>query len=638
LHACGREENIVIVLAGTEIKKDLPGRYDWRHMIGVAGVILVLGLYNTAFSFSFLPITEGWFSAYAHLMLDGKVPYRDFYLYLTPFYPMALAGIHWLFGDSFLVLRLIGMLVIISIAVLLYLILAKRFSPSSSMLASITASIYYQSGVAHITYDFTQVLTLFTLATTWMFVLAGADENLTKKLTLRSPIIRQLLLAGLFASLAFLTKQSNGAFVVLAASFGCIYLAIPWGRRSWKLFVAFGLGGIIPIIILTFWLFSADALAAFWQQIFGGALAAKGSLNHIVFAWFKGILTPGFVIQMTSIGKWAAMVVASSLVITKALSFFNNPFISSRVEFMLLGSFTLVSIVAVMWGYTGAEIFANTIGTFWGYEPINYIIPVAFSLAVILFVMSVLACISTTVRSFLPIAVSMLGIMSAGMIWGNGTSAGLSEVGVFTMLALSLAFMMEIRIFRYTGFLAAILLSISLIFSLTSKKFDMPYAWWGVTEPSVHEATHTSEMSIARGLKLSKTTAETFDTLDYYLSTGKEGDDIFAFPNIPIVYLIANRYPNSKVVVPWFDFLPDAPARAEAARILKTPPPIIVNLKLPSPAWDAHERLFRKGKPLGQRDIQAAIQELTEERKLYVQVLSKEVSPGSVLEIWHKKI
>jgi len=34
-----------------------------------------------------LPITEGWFSAYAHLIINGKMPYRDFYLYLTPFYP-----------------------------------------------------------------------------------------------------------------------------------------------------------------------------------------------------------------------------------------------------------------------------------------------------------------------------------------------------------------------------------------------------------------------------------------------------------------------------------------------------------------------------------------------------------------------
>ena len=90
-------------------------------------------------------------------------------------------------------------------------------------------------------------------------------------------------------------------------------------------------------------------------------------------------------------------------------------------------------------------------------------------------------------------------------------------------------------------------------------------------------------------------------------------------------------------MVPWFDFLPDAPARAEAARILAAPPATIVNLKLPSVAWEAHERLFRNGKPLGQRDIQRAIDELTTKRKLYRLDFLREVSPGCVLEVWHRR-
>lgn len=624
------------ILSTKEGKKNPLSQYDWPHVFGIVGLILVMGLYNAFFSFSFLPITEGWFSAYAHLILDAKVPYRDFYLYLTPFYPMALAAIIGLFGDSFLILRLVGVLVSIMIAVLLYLILAKRFSSSSSMFASITACIYYQSGVAYIPYDFTQVLTLFTLATTWMLVLVGYDETLTKKLTLRSPIIRRLLLAGLFASFAFLTKQSNGMFIVLAASLGCFYVAVPWGKRSWMLFLAFGLGCLIPIIMLAAWLFSVGAFLAFWDQIFAGALAAKGSLNHIVFAWIKNLFTPVFLIQMTSVSKWTAMVVTGSFIAAKLISYFDKPFTSTHVESILLSSFTLFSIVIVVSGYVGSETPNETIATFWGYEPINYVIPVGLSLAAVLFVVSVFACIFPAVRTFLPVSISMLGIMSVGMIWGNGTSAGLSEIGVFTMLALSLAIMMDMRFFRYTGFLAAILLGSSLMFALTTKKFEKPYSWWGVAEPSVHQATYTSKTPIARGLSMSKNTAEIIDALADSLPAGK-ADDVFAFPNIPIVYLIANQWPNSKVIVPWFDFLPDAPARAEAARILRTPPQIIVNLELPSVAWDAHERLFRQGKPLGQRGIQAAIKELTKGRKLYVQVLSREVSPGSVLEVWHRK-
>ena len=609
---------------------------SWHHRAGIVGVVAVIGLYNALFAFSFLPITEGWFSAYAHFILEGKVLYRDVYLYLTPFYPMALSAVIWLFGDSFLVLRVIGIFIIITVAVLLYLILAKRFSPSSSMVATIAACIYYQSGVAHIQYDFTQVLTLFTLAATWMLVQAGSEQCSIEKLSWRTPIIRQLLLAGVFATLAFLTKQSNGAFIVAAAALGCIYLAVPWGRSGLRLIVAFGVGCLTPLVIMLAWLLQADALSAFWEQIFGGALAAKGSLDHVLFSWLNGLLTSVYVIQMTSVGKWATQVIVASFILTKVLTFIDNPLAGAAKEIILLGSLALLCVAVIINTYMGPLDLANRLGEF-GLQANNYIIPVAASLSAVLLILGAMSSFVPAVKKFLSLPVIILGFMSAGMIWGNGTSAGLSEVGVFTMFALSLAIMMDTLLFRYAGFTAALVIVISLIFIFASKKFDAPYAWWGVAEPSVREASYLSKASITRGLRISQSTAENTDALLVSLAKAPLNGDIFAFPNIPQIYLIANRWPSSRVVVPWFDFLPDAPARAEAARILAAPPATIVNLKLPPVAWEAHERLFRDGKPLGQRDIQRVIAELTDKRNLYYLDLSREVSPGCVLEVWHHK-
>jgi len=614
-----------------------PSMSEWHHLAGMVGVIAVIGFYNALSAFSFLPLTEGWFSAYAHLILDGQVPYRDFYLYLTPFYPMVFAAVVGLFGDSFLALRIVGILIILSIAVLLYLILAKRFRPASSMVASIVACIYYQSGVAHIPYDFTQVLTLFTLAATWMLVLAGGEAPSFEKLSWRTPILRQMLLAGLFATLAFLTKQSNGAFVVVAVFFGCLYLATQWGRHNvWRMVVAFGAGCLIPVMIMLAWLFYADALSAFWEQIFGGALAAKGSLSHVLFSWIDGLLTKVYVLQMAAIGKWGIEVIAVSFILTKVLSFIDKPIAGSRAEFVLLGCMALLCVAVITNAYMGAVELSNRVWIF-GEQANNYIIPVTTTLTGVLIVLTVSSYFIPAVQRFISPPVIILGIVSAGMIWGNGTSAGLSEVGVFAMFALALAIMMDTRIFRYVGFTVALLVTISLVFIFATRKFDAPYAWWGVAEPSVHEATHVSKTPIARGLRMSQRTADNLDALADALAKAPQDGDIFAFPNIPQIYLIANRWPNSKVVIPWFDFLPDAPARAEAVRLLANPPATIVNLKLPPVAWDAHERLFRNGKPLGQRDIQSAIVELTEKRKLYKLDFSREVSPRCVLEVWHKQ-
>jgi len=610
---------------------------EWHHLAGMLGVITVIGLYNALSAFSFLPLTEGWFSAYAHLILDGKVPYRDFYLYLTPFYPMAFAAVVGLFGDSFFALRIVGIFIILSIAVLLYLILTRRFRPASSMVASIVACIYYQSGVAHIPYDFTQVLTLFTLAATWMLVRAGSETPSFEKLSWRTPILRQMLLAGLFATLAFLTKQSNGAFVVVAVFFGCLYLATQWERNNaWRMVIAFSMGCLIPVIVMLLWLFHADALSAFWEQIFGGALAAKGSLSHVLFSWIDGLLTKVYVLQMAAIGKWGLEVIVVSFILTKALSFIDKPIAGRRTEFVLLACMALLCVIVIANAYWGAIELSNRVWIF-GEQANNYIIPITATLTGILLVLTVASYFITTLQRFISPPVIILGIVSAGMIWGNGTSAGLSEVGVFTMFALALAIMMDTRIFRYVGFSVALLVTISLVFIFATRKFDAPYAWWGVAEPSVHNATYQSKTPIARGLRMSQRTADNLDALADSLAKAPQNGDIFAFPNIPLIYLITNRWPNSKVVIPWFDFLSDEPARAEAIRLLTNPPATIVNLKLPPVAWDAHERLFRNGRALGQRDIQNAIIELTEKRGLYKLDFSREVSPGCMLEVWHRQ-
>lgn len=606
-----------------------------HHLAGLLGVIAVVGLYNTLFAFSFLPLTEGWFSAYAHLILDGKLPYRDFYFYLTPFYPMALAAVIGLLGDSFFALRVVGVFIIVAIAVLLYLILARRFRPAPSMVASIAACIYYQSGVAHIPYDFTQVLTLFTLAATWMLVLAGSEARPIGALSWKMPVLRHVLLAGLFAALAFLTKQSNGTFVVVAAWLGCIYIALPWGRDGVRLIVAFGFGCLLPVMVMLAWLFQADALSAFWEQIFGGALAAKGSLGHVFFSWLDGLLTSVYVTQMTTLGKWAVQLIVLSFIFTKVLALIDKPLAGGRREFIFLTCLVLLCAMVVVNAYVAPIAFSDQVFEF-GLQANNYIIPLATSISALLLTWAAMSCFVPAMRRALSPAIAIMGILAAGMIWGNGTSAGLSEVGVFTMFALAVAAMLDTRPFRYAGFTAALLLAISLIFAFSSKKFSAPYAWWGVAEPSVRTATYLSEVPIARGLRVSQGTANNIDALANALAKGPRGGDIFAFPNIPLVYLIANQWPNSKVVVPWFDFLPDEPARAEAARLLATPPATIVNLKLPPVAWDAHERLFRDGKPLGQRSIQAAIWELTGPRNLYRLDFSREVSPGCILEVWHK--
>jgi len=228
--------------------------------------------------------------------------------------------------------------------------------------------------------------------------------------------------------------------------------------------------------------------------------------------------------------------------------------------------------------------------------------------------------------------------MSIGLIFGNGTSAGIGEVSLFLAFALLLSLSLELYS-RY-GLPKIIIGLPCLIFVLviTSAKFNEPYNWWYVSEPDVRTALFETQTNNAKGLILSKdSTAAIDETVRIINQNMGEEDDIFTFPNIPGYYLLSGHFPSSKVIVSWFDFLPDALALEEAERLLINPPAVIVNLNLPEHVWTAHEDLFRNGSSLGQRDILASIYSLTVTQNLYEKSFSQEVSPGCILDVWVKK-
>ena len=86
-----------------------------------------------------------------------------------------------------------------------------------------------------------------------------------------------------------------------------------------------------------------------------------------------------------------------------------------------------------------------------------------------------------------------------------------------------------------------------------------------------------------------------------------EGDQIYTYPHIPIFHLLTGREPYAKAPVSWFDFMSDDWARYVSNELLANPPQLLVVADVPETVVEAHERLFRAGKPLGQREILRSI-------------------------------
>lgn len=590
-------------------------------------------LYNYLFSFSYLPITEGWFLAYAKLITNGAMPYKDFLLYLTPLYPLTIAFFIFIFGDGLFAQRILGVFVILGISSILFLLLNRKFSPPSSFAATVIAIIYYQSGVAHITYDFTQFLTLAIITT--IFFLANTVRDLAATNSQRKifSVCINLYLSCFFSSISFLIKQSNGAFIVIFTALSLLFVLFHSKNIKIKFFLASVLGFLTPVFVIFIWLAWNDSIGFFWSQIFTGAIAAKGSLAPIAFAWISRLLSEDLMIKSFKLFILLVILIIFHYAATYKKTIL--PKYSCRPEFnftILTAYFFIIStFIIISFASPSAKLIVKFSGL--GSRVGSYALA-ASVLFIFLFFASKKFKFLEALSS--DPTLTIMVTMSLGMIWGNGTSAGVGEIAVFILVAIIVAQLLEIRNLSFLWQITIIALLAAFITNLCIAKFNTPYYWWGLKQQNVHEANYQVNANIGSKFRISKESASILEALDKAIPSNS-GGDIFAFPNIPIVYLISNRWPQSKILVQWFDFLPDSAAIEEADRLLQKPPETIVNLNLPNNVWDAHESLFRGGEKSGQRSIQRAIATLTSDMALYTLTFSTEVSDGYKLDVWNLK-
>ncbi len=620
-----------------KVIKNLPYVQPKIHQLfSIFFIVSICFFYNILFTFGSSPITEGWFLAIAHLINVGKTPYLDFNLYLPPLYPLIISWYSQVFGESFYSLRILGLLITTGIWCILFLLLRKKFTFGASILATATSMIFYESGVAFISYDFTQFLILFFLCTTYMLYLAYEyqqnfpHEEQTKKLM-------YLFLAGLFSSLAFFIKQSNGAFVVLA-SLACVTIVVFQNKKNKFIsFISFAIGGIFPALVILVWLIQNGALLLFWDQIFFGAVSAKGSINNILFAWFSRIFSPSFnkslflflgVVALISLGHYA---LRRKLLDKLEISDPNNlSFYQSAVFYV-----SILATIYLTYFYLDLNILRSLIKFGWKLE--RFIAPISFCTCLFILITPFLLKFSPNLADSKKYgALTLVGIMSIGLIWGNGTSGGVGEMALFLPFSIFICLVLEIKSLKFLLTIIILMSCISLISYYSDTKFKRPYYWWGLQEENVRLAIKLSSIPLLANLKISHSAKNTTDEL-FTATTKNDSGDIFAFPNIPIVYLLSNRWPNSRVLIQWFDFLPDHAAAEEAHRILVAPPQTIVNLNLPDVVWEKHEEIFRNGAKSGQREIQKAINSLTKQNNLYVLSFSKTLSEGYILDVWNLK-
>jgi len=605
-------------------------RFKRENLLGVVpylACIAPLALYQALYVNGFYPVTEGWFSEYAHLIRGGEVPYRDFSLLLMPLYPLQIATFQAMFGEGFFALHILGIVVTCGIAMALLDLLRAFFNPWISAFAAAAAMIYYESGVAFLGYDFTQFVTLYLLIATALLVRSlkpppatGCERN-------------ALLLcagSGFFAAASILIKQSNGGITSVVLAVAGIVAASFLYRPRCVLFraAAMALGVCVPIAAVLVWLAATGALPAFVSDAITAAATAKGGLNILAWAGFffkSPVFWPATRQAMAELVVLVFYMLLAAAVLELAHLAFTRSFGGWRqlrpameriagvartkiktqaifVSILTLGTLCLL-IAAIARGDCGPCESLRTAGStvkdsfyYWGVN--FYIVGFIAGFALLIWTRRAAQARFFTVASF-----------GVGLMFGNGASAGLSEISMFVGVAILIAFLMEIWLPYVVPALLPAVVALSFCVYFVGNKFESPYAWWQVVVPPVRNtACADTRGSLLQGVCLSPNNyAKITRIRDAIVANSGATDQIYVYPHMPIFYLLSNRPPFDGAVVTWFDFTSDSLANDVSRRLLSDTPRVIVLAEIPDSVLRAHEHLFRNDRPLVQRKILRAI-------------------------------
>jgi hypothetical protein len=608
--------------------------------IGLGISLVIIGVYNALFFNRYLPFTEGWFSVYVHCILDGAIPYRDFHFFLPPLYPLILTIFTHIFGAGFLALRVLGIAVALSITSMLFLLLSRLFPAYIACIATIVSVVYYQSNVAFFGYNYISFLHLFALLGT-LLICKYYDHD-DHSLRSREGRLASALLfcAGVLGALVFLIKQSDGSFVLLFSFLAVVISAYAKEglRKGLGTVAIYSAGILIPMLALLIWLVSNGILRSFWDQVLVGASSSKGGLFAIVFAWIPRLFT---------LENVAGLIVAILTIIALRIYCFPQGFALGRLgdrkhrtHFLptsrMLVMFSVVLILFILcillpfWNMgLSHELNKNHFLNFFYYR---VLLITGFTGSLLLFCVFLFKVIREKKASYLDIFI--VSTVSLGLLWSTSTSAAVGEMGMILALGLLLGCLSFIPSYFNLSKIVSLILCAFLVLFCASQKYIRPYYWWGLTQPDIRTTSTPLDSEYLDGFIVSEQTARVYSEVTSIVERyTKPGDPIYTFPNIPIFYLLTDRYPNTFAIVSWFDVLPDNLAVDDAKRLIESPPKVIIYLDVPESVWRAHEQMFRNGEMSGQRMIKEAIMYLASSGNYKLEA-NLDVPDGYTLSVW----
>lgn len=607
-------------------------------------------LFLSTYLFTTIPLTQGWGEFYVDIISSGKVPYKDFYYYIPPL-NLIIDTIFWKLSFGHLIIyqiyRVIERLTMIG---LLYSLLCKVTKPRYACLASCVGATMLSGVIWDIVGDYNQTCLLLTIILTTLYYKYAENFNSSQKKQ-----YGLLFLAGLTIGISFLLKQPLfGVECLIFFPLITICFIIKHKKHYLKSLLISLLGIIIPISIASIVMVLNGSFIPFINQVYFGA-SGKGSIYNILMVVFtacfkyKYILISALFILYFYLKNKELNEKNSKEIKYLALTIF---LVLASTIFLVYGSqiVSLESLLNLKIGIVGVGILLFTIIIdliLRKFKKNNSILSYTLYIGIITFMMSIVCfkelsaayiynqtqsysllneiCVFATIG-----CISMLiycivkykktneiyylkwGLIFAGSfvyeyVTAMGSTDSLQTGGCIMEVAALIAFILHNFGIKSLSVKTMILcFSIFIVVTVTSQKITNAYSWWGWTESITNETKKYSiDVPGMEGYRVSYDVKSMYEEMYKVLKYNTDKDSvIYGFPHVKIFnVLLNNTNMDTFVPVPFYDVCSDIYAIRDAKKLEHNQPDIVIWVDLPG-AMEIHEKIFRNGKPLGQRRIQ----------------------------------
>ena len=573
-------------------------------------IIAILFVFQYSKSFSYAPLTEGWWRTYSRWISEGLIPYKDFNLIVPPGMPYLDLFFSNIVGQNFLGLRIIGTIIQCLIGVFLYEILRRLTSNSTAAILSFLGTILIYSSEVVITFDYNYFAILFLILCVYFWQISEDSQILRKKSFIFS------VLSGVFLSFSFLVKLN---FAFFLAFFYVIFTIIKIFQNSrnnksavlsslfWKI-----MGFLLPVLLVVLYFHFKNGLVPMFNSLFRESPGAKGSPTDALFNWIVYLFEQYSYRRelVTALFSLLIYIGLEKYVLPRYYDEKNRLYRIFRFNFthkLVRSLFFAVVLLYIVASWLSLKLLAETkIDNWWiilskqlAYLiiPHTYMIPVAFILVMIFWTLR------RENQKWIP-----LFTLCLTLIWGAGTSGGLNWYATAIPLITMFAWISTKT--RYSEFLTATTLIFTIAITTTNYAnwINSPYNWWGYRVPSVASATVTSDTGLTKGLRTDVQTLSTLKSVENHFQKVKDCQGgLLVFPHMPIFQLDLNSQPQRRDAVYWFDFASQKNIQKAITEIEKNPPAGFAIVNVPSFVWEEHSKAFNGGEEFLQREMISAL-------------------------------